>query len=132
MRLALASLCAAVALAGAAHAALAPQYYEEARRNADSIVVIHISEVDDLPFSRGYGDCTVRGRVAAVERGSRYAANQRIEITVPCKRNNAAVPASGVQWQDVRDLRRYRWGRAWLTPEGELALSQYEILRRYP
>lgn len=132
MRTLLISLLALAALVDGAQAALAPQYYTEARTNADSVIVIRIHEVDGLDFSRAYGDCRVQGRVAAVERGSRYAVGQLVNIAVPCMRNNAAIPAGATQWQDYRDIRRYRWGRAWLTPEGELALSQYEIVRRYP
>jgi len=62
--------------------------------------------------------------VEAVERGERYGVGQSIAIGAPCRRPNAQIPASGVQYEDAAELRRSRWGRAWLDPHGELALYQ--------
>lgn len=120
------------ALATAAQAALSPQYYEEARNTADSVVIVRVDGVRQAPRSKGFGDCVVYGRVAGVERGDRYAAGDRISIDVPCRRPNADVPASGVLYENALELGRSRWGRAYLTTEGELALYQYDILPERP
>ena len=116
----------------AAFAALPPQYYDEARANAESVLVVQIDRTLGLPIMRGYGACRLSGRVAAVERGARYSVGEAVTISVPCRRQNAQIPASGVQYEDVGELRRSRWGRAWLNANGELALYQYEILASYP
>jgi hypothetical protein len=120
---------AALALCSlSARAALPPHYYEEARRTADSVVVISVAHVRGLWLWRGYGDCRVSGRVERVERGERYRPDDPIVVDVPCRRAHAEIPASGVQYQDLNELRRSRRGRAWLTPDGALALYQYDIL----
>jgi hypothetical protein len=115
-----------------AHAALEPRYYEEARQNADSVVVVRVERVAGLPFWRGYGDCRVTGRIEAVERGSRYAIGERIVIATPCHRAGAEMPTGGVQYKEHGELRRSRWGRAWLEADGSLALYQYDILAAAP
>jgi hypothetical protein len=125
-------LLAAIFAAVPAFAALPPQYYEEARANAESVLVVRIERTAGLAFRRGYGDCHVFGVVEAVERGSRYSAGDAVRISVPCRRPNAQIPASGVQYEEVAELRRSRWGRAWLNVNGELALYQYDILASYP
>lgn len=121
-----------IAFAGVAEAALAPQYYEEARNTADSVIVMRVDGVRQIPRSKGFGDCQVYGRISVVERGERYAAGDRISINVPCRRPRADVPASGVLYENANELSLSRWGRAWLTPEGELALYQYDILAERP
>lgn len=114
--------------AGPAIAALAPEYYEEARANAASVVVIDIERVRTPPLWRATGDCVVEGRVAAVERGALHAVGDAISVRVPCRRPNADIPAGGVQWEEMGALKRSERGRAWLTPDGALALYQYEIV----
>jgi hypothetical protein len=125
-------LLAAIFAAVPAFAALPPQYYEEARANAESVLVMRIERVAGLPLMRWYGDCQVTGVVETVERGSRHRAGDTIHIAVPCMRENAQIPASGVQYEQASELRRSRWGRAWLNANGELALYQYDILALYP
>lgn len=125
-------LLAAIFVTVPAFAALPPQYYEEARANAESVLVVRVERTAGLAFMRGYGDCRVSGVVEAVERGSRYSAGDAVTISLPCRRQNAQIPASGVQYEDVSELRRSRWGRAWLNANGELALYQYDILASYP
>ena len=125
-------LLAAIFTTVPAFAALPPQYYEEARANAESVLVVRIERVTGLPFMRWYGDCEIAGVIETVERGSRHRAGEVIHISVPCRRQNAQIPASGVQYEEVSELRRSRWGRAWLNADGELALYQYEILASYP
>lgn len=125
-------LLAAIFAAVPAFAALPPQFYEEARANAESVLVVRIERVAGLPFIRWYGDCQVSGVVETVERGSRYRTGDPVHIAVPCMRENAQVPASGVQYEQVSELRRSSWGRAWLNADGELALYQYDILASYP
>jgi hypothetical protein len=125
-------LLAAIFVNAPAFAALPPQYYEEARANAENVLVVRVERVAGLPFMRGYGDCRVSGVVETVERGSRHRTGETIQISVPCMRQNAQIPASGVQYEQVSELRRSHWGRAWLNANGELALYQYDILASYP
>lgn len=126
-------LLAALALmASPAFAVLAPEYYEAARREAAAVIVVEVEGVRGLGIGPGFGDCEVRGRVAAVERGGSHTEGQSIVIDVPCSRPGARVPAGPVIWQNHDDLRASRWGRAFLTADGRLALHQYDILAVYP
>jgi hypothetical protein len=125
-------ILAVVSFAAPAFAALAPEYYEQARANADSVVVVRVERVAGLALMRASGDCRVSGVVEAVERGSRHSVGDALSIVVPCRRANAQIPASGVQYEEANELRRSRWGRAWLDANGELALYQYDILASYP
>ncbi|MGE0594912.1 MAG: hypothetical protein AB7P07_00985 [Hyphomonadaceae bacterium] len=115
----------------AAFAALPPQYYEQARRDADTIIVIEVANVGDPPTTQGFGTCVVQGRVIGVLRGSQYANGAPVRINVPCRFRNAPIPAGGVVYQDFEILQRARYGRAYLAPGGELALYQYEILNQW-
>jgi hypothetical protein len=124
-------LLAVVCFSVPAFAALAPQYYEQARTNADSVIVVRVERVSGLALG-DRGTCHVVGVVAAVERGTRYQVDARVTIGVPCRRLHADVPASGVQYKEVHELRRSRWGRAFLDANGDLALYQYDILAAYP
>jgi hypothetical protein len=125
-------LLLAVFFAVPAFAALPPQYYEEARANAENVVVVRVERVAGLGLANGYGECRVTGTVAAVERGTRHSTAERLSIAVPCRRASANIPASGVQYEDMSELRRSRWGRAYLDANGNLALYQYDILAVYP
>lgn len=115
-------------VASPAIAALAPEYYQRARDEAASVVVISVERVRGLHFTRGNGACAVEGEVAAVERGDAYQIGQKVTITVPCRRRNAENIATGVVFQEFDALRASERGRAWLDAEGELALHQYEII----
>lgn len=125
-RIAVAAIVISLGFASAAHAALAPQYYQQARDNAADVVVIAVSDVSALPAD-GYGTCTVTGEVAAVERGATYSVGQEISIAVPCMRPRANVPAGPAVWQRYEALRTPHHARAYLN-RGALALSQYEII----
>lgn len=120
-----------ILLAAPAFAALAPEYYAQARAEAPSVIVISVLNTSPPP-ARGYGECLVRGSVAAVERGDAYTVGQEVSLAVPCMRAGASIPAGPVQWQDWRALRTSPYGRAWLTAEGTLALYQYEVLSALP
>lgn len=126
------SLAFALALlfAAPALAALPPQYYEQARRDATDIIVIEVSEVGQPPLT-GYGDCTVRGRVIGVLRGQRYQRGYSATLQVPCAHAAARTPIGGVLYQVWEQLRTYPYGRAYLDASGALALSQYEPLSQW-
>lgn len=121
-------IVAAAAIAGPAFAALAPQYYEEARRNAPEIVVVRVERVEEPGLFRDHGDCTVIGKISAVERGRAYRVGSPARITVPCMRPGANIPAGGTQWQNMARLKAAKSGRAFMTEPGRLALYQYDIL----
>jgi hypothetical protein len=112
--------------AGAAHAALAPQYYQQARDQAPNVVVLDIAKV--TPPASDHGRCQVAGKVHQVERGARYRNGQAITVAVPCMTANAQVPEGGTVWQQRAALKPGARARAWLDAGGELALYQFELL----
>lgn len=128
MRLLL-SVLVASAVAAPAFAALPPQYYEAARREAKDVVVFTVDRVEGTRPADGYGECLVSGRVQTVERGSHYRVGSPIRVTVPCVWPDAEVRVGGVIWQTPGDLKRSKLARAWMTEPGKLALFQYETLR---
>lgn len=136
-RLAVAVFTAALAGAGClvaplpALALMAPQYYEQARREAASVIVIKVANVEG-PGPEGYGTCAVRGTVAKVERGAAYKAGQAVSLGVPCARPGVQPPIGGTIWQGVEALKVAPYGRAWLDAEGKVVLSQYQRLEAAP
>ncbi|HQS09652.1 MAG: hypothetical protein B7Y12_11150 [Rhizobiales bacterium 24-66-13] len=117
-------------LAFPAQALLAPHYYEQARREAASVIVIAVRAVTSP--SEGFGTCRVTGQVKAVERGAAHAVGQDITLAVPCRKAGAQPPLGGTIYQDVDALRATPFGRAYLDAQGALALSQYEMLKTWP
>ncbi|MEP9365921.1 hypothetical protein [Xanthobacter sp. VNH20] len=117
-------------LSAPAQALLAPQYYEQARNEAASVIVIAVRAV--TPPDAGFGSCRVAGRVQAVERGATYAVGQDVSLAVPCRKAGAQPPVGGTIYQDVDALRATPFGRAYLDAQGALALSQYEQLKTWP
>lgn len=126
-------MCAAalLSLAAPARAALPPHYYEEARRTADTVVVIEVDQVSQPPMTQGFGDCMVSGRVIGVERGAQYRVGAHIRLTVPCRFAGAPTPVGPVLYREFEALQRTRYGRAYLEPGGRLALSQYDLLNSW-
>lgn len=128
---------AAVALAGSAFAGrpalalMAPQYYEQARREAQNVIVIKVAAVEG-PGPEGYGSCSVRGAVAQVERGAAFTRGQAVTIGVPCARAGVQPPIGGTIWQGLDALKAAPYGRAWLDDAGQVVLSQYERLDAAP
>ncbi len=120
----------ALLLAGPAFAALPPQYYEQARRDAADVVVIEVREVAPPPLAPGFGACTVSGRVIGVLRGEAYQQGADIQIDVPCMHQGARVPIGGVLYKPFETLRESPYGRAYLN-DGALALYQYEMLSEW-
>lgn len=120
----------ALLLAAPAFAALPPQYYEQARRDAADIVVIEVREVAPPPSTQGFGACTVTGRVIGVLRGATYQQGAEIQIDVPCMHQGARVPIGGVLYKPFEALRQAPYGRAYLN-DGALALYQYEMLSEW-
>lgn len=114
-------------LATPAFAALAPEYYAAARRDAPDVIVFEVRKVA-TPTPLAFGTCKVSARVTVVERGTRYSVGQELVIETPCARPGAPIPAGGTVWQDLSALRFSTHGRAFLKAEGGLALDQYDIL----
>lgn len=104
---------------------LAPHLYEQARRDAPNVIVLELLRVETL----GPLQCAVHGRVLRVERGRKYKRNDEVRILAPCiGREPANPPAGGAVYQDATRLRASRFGRAYLNDQGELLLSQYQIM----
>lgn len=106
-------------------AALAPQYYEQARANAPNVIVFDVLTV--TPPAGESGDCKVAGRVIRAERGDRYAQGDAVEILVPCMTPRASVKSGPTVWQQMDALVRSAHGKAWLDDQGYLVLDQYEL-----
>ncbi len=113
-----------------AFAALAPQYYLDARTNAADVVVINVVEVGPPP-AIGHGPCAVKGIVASVERGTTYSVGQEIIVAVHCRLPNAPMMVGAVQWKSFEALSAAPAGRAFLN-DGVLALYQYDVLTEAP
>ena len=121
------ALALAIALtAGAAHAALAPQYYQQARDQAPNVVVLEITGV--TPPARDHGDCKVAAKAHQVERGDLYRNGQAFTLIVPCMTPRAQIPAGPVVWQRREDLKTGVKARAWMDGGGNLALYQFQLL----
>lgn len=121
------ALLMALGVPGKANAMLPPHYYDQARRDAPNAVMIEVERVETLgPLS-----CAVHGRVLRMERGRLYRRNDAVRIEMPCIGHEPAnPPAGGAIYQDTAQLRASRYGRAYLNDQGELMLSQYQIMDR--
>lgn len=108
---------------------LAPGAYKDARASAANVVVIEVARVEALgPLS-----CAVHGRVLKVERGRKYKKGALIVIEAPAiGQAPARPPIGGAIFQDFAALSASRFGRAYLSDEGALMLSQYQIIKRSP
>lgn len=115
-----------VLVAGAAQAALAPQYYQNARDTAANVVVLKITRV--TPPQSDQGECKVAGKVRQIERGTLYKARQAIVVQVPCMTPGALVPTGPTIWQWTTELKRGAQARAWINADGSLAQDQFQIL----
>ncbi len=107
-----------------------PRYHAEAKAAAAQVVVMAIDQFDASGVGRdGMGDCTLRGRIATVERGVRLAPGGSLTVTVPCHIARAELPSSGIQWQAVERLRHAERGRVWLNADGgQVARRYFQIL----
>lgn len=110
--------------AAPALAEIHPRYHQEAKAAAANVVIMTIEAVDDHGLT-DMGDCTLTGRVEAVERGSLLQPGAPLTVTVPCYRQNARLPVGATQWQSREALQAERLGRVWLDETGA------QIPRRY-
>lgn len=111
--------------------ALMPPYvYENARRDAASIIVLEVKAV--TPPDAGYGECRVEGAVRVVERGTAFKPGNTVRIDVPCVKPNTQPLIGGTIYQPTETLSASKYGRAWLDGEGRVVLSQYEQLAALP
>lgn len=108
-----------------AYAALAPQYYEQARESAPNVIVFDVVRV--TPPEAPSGDCLVEGKVIRSERGDRYVTGGTVTIEVPCMKPRAPVKSGPTVWQDMDALVRSAHGKAWLDDSGHLVLDQYQL-----
>lgn len=116
---------ALTALATPACAALAPQYYQEARDKAPNVLVFDVLRV---ATPRGAaGNCMVTAKVIRAERGEKYKTGDELVIVVPCRTPRAPVRVGGTVWQDMEALVRSAHGKAYLDEHGALVLDQYQL-----
>jgi hypothetical protein len=110
-----------------ATAAMPPETYEAARRDAPDVIVMAIAGVTS-PSSGDWGDCSVTGTALRIERGDRHKVGDPVSLAVPCAEPDAPYPDSGVIYQDLKSLLSSTYGRAFLAADGTLALYQYDQL----
>ncbi|QAY77570.1 hypothetical protein [Sphingosinicella sp. BN140058] len=125
-RLALALL----AFAAPAAAELPPQVYARARDAAASVVVVDVAAVDRPRGAFAEAACTLRGRIAAVERGSLHQRGQSVAVPLPCigTRHRAMPgPFPGYPADTLLKLRR---ARLFLDGDGALVLRGLDPLPR--
>jgi hypothetical protein len=108
-------------------AAMPPEAYEAARRDAPDAIVIAIAGVTPPPTA-GWGECIVFGTVLRSERGSRYSVGDPVSLAIPCAEPDAQYPDGGVIYQDMQSLLSSTYGRAYLDSDGALARYQYDQL----
>ncbi|MEP9350021.1 hypothetical protein [Xanthobacter sp. KR7-225] len=125
-----AALAAAMLHPGAALALMPPYVYQTARDDAASVIVIAVEAVK-AP-KRVFGNCTVDGTIAKVERGTTYQPGQKVSLEVPCAAPDAYPPIGGTIYQNLPDLKASKFGRAYLDAVGKVVLSQYEQLAAVP
>ncbi|PSJ39033.1 hypothetical protein [Allosphingosinicella deserti] len=123
-RLALALL----ALAAPAAAELPPQVYERARDAAASVVVVDVAAVDRPRGAFATASCTLRGRISAVERGSRYRPGQQIAIPLPCIGTDYQAMPGPFPGYPADALGNARRGRVFLDADGALVLRGFDPL----
>jgi hypothetical protein len=111
----------AALLPSLAMAAMPPEAYEAARRDAPDVIVIAIAGVMPPPAEH-WGECGVTGTVLRVERGDRLKVGDPASLAVPCAEPDAPFPDSGVIYQDLKSLLASTYGRAFLAADGTLAL----------
>lgn len=129
LRLALAALLPI----GAAQAALAPDYYEEARRSAPNHLQIKVLEVG-AP-NGGMGKCAVDGEVVRLFRGT-FAPGTKLTFDVSCY-DYGQIPDGGTLWTDYDALKDAKFLEAFMSADAQpkIALDQVEIIvapRDYP
>lgn len=119
-----------VCVASPAWALMPPYVYENARRDAASVVVVRVITVTTP--AGGYGVCQVNGVVRRVERGAAYKPGMALMLDVPCVKAGAQPPLGGTIYQPVETLAKSRYGRAWLNTQGQIVVSQYQQVTALP
>ncbi len=121
----LASLLIALAFAGAARADVHPRYHEANKAAAAAVVVLAVRVVIPEIDGDGMGECLIEGAVSRVERGRAAAIGDDVALTVPCFTEDAQLPSSGIQWQEMQALVGSNHGRVWLDGRGEQIEGRY-------
>lgn len=119
-----------LAAAGPVHALMPPYVYEAARNEAVSVIVLAVEAVSAIPPR--FGDCTVAGTVAQVERGGAFAVGERVSLAVPCTQPDVQPPIGGIIYRTVPQLQAAKYGRAYLDASGKIVSSQYYPLDQLP
>jgi hypothetical protein len=127
MRIPLA-LVAGLLLSAPVMAAMPPEHYEAARRDAVDVIVIAVAGVAPPAGEADFGPCNVVGTVLRVERGTRYRIGDPVSLAVDCAAPGAQYPDGGAIYQELQPLLASTYGRAFLGPDGTILLSQYDQL----
>ncbi len=113
-------------LAAPAHALLAPEYYQEARRSAANHVQIKLDSVE-APDG-GMGACPVEGEIVRVFRGAMQP-GERVAFTVSCY-DYGTIPDGATLWTDYDALNQAKFVEAFLSADTppRIVLDQIEII----
>lgn len=113
-------------MSGSAHAALAPEYYEEARRSAANHVQIEITDVDGP--SGGMGPCAVEGTVVRTFRGQ-LGVGTPLAFAVSCY-DYGSIPDGATLWTDYDALSEASYLEAFMSGDvtPRIVLDQVEII----
>jgi hypothetical protein len=121
------ALAAALAAAFAAAAALPPEVYLAARREAAEHLQLRIEAVAPPPWYADHGACRVTGEVVRVFRGG-HAPGDRLAIEVDCAKPRARLPDGPTLWTSWRALEEAGFIEAYLDDRGAVAVWQTMLL----
>ena len=111
-----------------AHAALAPQYYQQARENAASHLQLRIDEVVLLPDQQS-GNCEVRGTVLRDFRGNTEPGTP-LRFHLNCQTPEVTPMPGSSAWHDYERLRDARFAEGFFNASapvhGQLAIIAAE------
>ena len=93
------------ATAAPAWAELPPHVYEQARAEADTVMIIDVSEVVGLGDGQATGTCVVRGVVSEIQRGDRHAVGDAVSVDAPCVGPNYQPMPGPFPGYDARALK---------------------------
>lgn len=110
-----------------ADAELPPLHYQKARAAADTVLVMDIADVLLPTKAFSAAQCTVSGRVTAVERGTSYLSGDELVVRVPCVGKRWRPIPGSFKGYSAAALSKATRGRFYLQ-DGEVVARGYDEL----
>jgi hypothetical protein len=126
-QLALCLIGTTLTVAAPAAAELPPYVYEQARREADTVLVLTVSELSRLAQGETEGACRLTGRVDGVERGEAPAAGQTVNVDLPCVSKDYTPMPGPFPGYDQDALGKVAHVRVWLK-DGALVRRGLDVI----